>query len=298
MTTKGTGGERPLLDRALYQRIESGRPDALACLEQVLERYPTDAAWSTRLKIIYTVVDAVTGCPDPVLREALLDRLQATYPPGHLLWSATGHLAVKNGLGLLERYLANGLDPRLRMEDGRSLLRQVVLATPGQAPAERFPGAFDVFDRLLDLMEPSRRALEIADAWQYAVMGVNPRFMAKILSVEPIDVNAPMLGDIRRHGMERPMGNDAVIAIMNYWRSFGTDETRFREAFRLLAFQGLEWWTVPTDPGVAPASRWDFVEDSYRARVRQWHEEAQREMKARRLEDALPPAPSRSSRRM
>lgn len=252
---------------ALHQRIASGSEDALECLEQVLTLYGEEA-WKIKLKSsVYTVVDAITSCRDAAVRHQLLDRLEAAYPAGHELWKDTVMLSIKADWAMVERYRKN--HPQAAHQKG--LVRQTVLSST-VVRGEHIDQAFDVFSRLVMELPEKRRAVEVADAWQYAVIGMNVSFMEKILGAFPIDLNQPMLGEPapkEEPSLSSPRGMDVVFAICQCWKSYGTDDSRFQRAFLLLERHGLDW--------SRPADRWEKVPQEYQERIRTWHHQAKQE---------------------
>ena len=261
---------------ALYQRIATGASDAMESLERVLVMHG-EPAWKVKLKSsVYTVVNAITGCRDARLRHRLLDRLEASYPAGHQLWKDTVMLSVEADWDLVQRYRKNNPDAK----NASGLLRQTVLYSNAAVARQGWSEeAFDVFSRLAQERPENLRALEVADAWQYAVLGMNVDFMERILDAHPVDVNQPMLGDASPGGqasLSNPNGMDVVEAICQFWKSYGIDDERFHQAFLLLERHGLNWET-PTD-------RWEKVPLGYREKVVEWHHEARQE----RLTQVLP----------
>lgn len=262
---------------ALYQRIATGASDAMECLERVLVMHG-EPAWKVKLKSsVYTVVNAITGCRDAGLRHRLLDRLEASYPAGHQLWKDTVMLSVEADWDLVQRYRKN--NPAAKNAPG--LLRQTVLCSNAAVARQGWSEeAFDVFSRLAQERPENLRALEVADAWQYAVMGMNVDFMERILDAHPIDVNQPMLGDASPGGqasLSNPNGMDVVEAICQFWKSYGIDDERFHRAFLLLERHGLDW--------KEPADRWEKVSVEYREKVLEWHHEAKQERLTKALSD-------------
>lgn len=255
----------------IYAAIARGRPDAMERLEQCLDAWG-EAAWEQPLRSVYTVMDAVTHVEDHPLRERLLDRLALVYPAGHQVWEKTNHLSVEHDWALVEYYRKKG-GSRWEFNHERSLLTHCVIASPDGFVVESPSGfvfhqdaeALEVFDRLLEDIPQEARAFELADAWQWAVMGGKGMFMEKILTMGTIDVNQRMLGDRRKHTLAAPGGMDVVDRLQKNWMNSTLEDPRFEAFFKLLEHHGLDWSAVP--------NRWNMLDPAYVVGVKRWHHE-------------------------
>lgn len=255
----------------IFAAIARGRPDAMERLEECLAAWGKKA-WEQPLRSVYTVMNAVAHVEDHPLRERLLDRLSLAYPAGHEVWKRTNHLSVEHDWALVEYYRSKG-GSRWELNEERSLLTHCVIASPDGFVVETPTGfafhketkAWEVFERLLEAIPSEKRAFELADAWQWAVMGGKGMFMEKILAMGALDVNQRMLGDRRKHTLAAPGGMDVIERLQKNWMNSTLDDPKFEAFFKLLEHHGLDWNAIP--------NRWDRLDQPYLAHAKQWHHE-------------------------
>ena len=274
--------DSPAAHRVAYNRIKNGLPGALESLDEILGAIGQE--WQTPLRDgVYTVFDAVAAPKGLAIQSQMMGRLEQAFPAGHEAWRVRGYLMVNHGVELFERFKANGADPYSTLEDGRSLVRQTLLACNDKSPSD-VTKAFAVFDHLREYYPIENMDMHLADCWQYAIIQVRPIWAEKLMSITPIDVNARMLGPLDPKNVEQPAGQDPFATFAKYTESYYTGEERFRNMFRILAFAGMDLdlpWSQKT-----PGSRRDWLKNL--PQVQEWEQECKREMMEARLQASLP----------
>lgn len=286
----------PTKPSALYLRVVKGE---VAALDALLANPSVD--YHTWINSVYTVFHAVGLCKDLLTQQKMLERLSERWPAGHDAWvSGKGWSeSVMSNIDHFRWYVTHGVPVNQVTGEGRCLLSQVVLGSPERTTPESMANGMALFDHLRATLSTCQGDMALLDAFQWAVIGVHVDMMEKVLSVADgkIDVNQLMKGGatVQADGTLVPRGMDPVHALMDAYRSYGSDSVRpkYDRAFDILHRHGLDWDKNPE--GSFNPSRYDVMVSGLGERVgNEWY----RRLRAQSLEARLPsPTPVRRSPR-
>ena len=267
----------PTTPRALYQRIATGSPKAMAALDALLVH--PDVTWETPLHSgVYTVLDAICRHPDATSRRELLSRFEKSHPEGHPVWAEQVHCALYADWETVQRFHRCGADLAVRDSDGRSLATHAVLRNDSADGVACF--------HALRRIEPTCATAEVLEAsWVAALNGCHPVFTSEFLKM-----GCSPNRQIWNPRVQSYSGSLPTALVVNHWRSFGgLDGTpKIKAVMKALDDRGADWGLATFGKSAAK----DMMDWGLWNTFQRWQAEWAHE-RAQVLDAKLPPATPR-----